>query len=701
MALTVEQGPLIASLYASAGFSLFGAMVSASVASLKVRIHGLWWLSALCALATCFQISIALFHTAPTFEYAVIAHKWQNTLAYLLLITLAGLIGDVTQARHTKALVGGLTLIGAVLIPLNALLPFGMRFDSVHAFEIMVFSWGEQLHTLRGEPGWLNPAARTVFISVFLWAFVKTYQQLKSGHVITAVLLGLGVLLLFAATVVSALIEWAGINLIYIGGYGFILFSMIAAFLIMREVRDANVQLANANLALQQELDNHRSTQKIVEHLAYNDTLTDIPNRAGLFHFLHAALDTARYSQQKLAVLHIDIDRFDVINDTLGPNMGDRILLEVAQRIQSHMSGDDFVARLNGDEFICVVTGLHIVTVAETLAAALHQSLTQPFLIDDYQLHITASIGIALFPGDGESTHTLLTASDLAKREAKRFGCNQTRFFHHRLNEAIHERLLMGNALRTALPQRQFELYFQPQVDANNGRITSVEALIRWHHPQEGLIGPDRFIGIAEEMHLMVAIGRWVLDDACRILGLWRRAGITEIGMAVNISAQQLHSSELIDNIVQALARHELSGKDLELEITESMLLDDPDFCTEQLQKLSALGIKIAMDDFGTGYSSLSHLKHLPIDTLKIDRCFVRELENNHDDATICAATISMAKSLGLDTVAEGVENELQAEVLRTLACERFQGFLYARPMPATTACEFIRKQHHTDCSTL
>jgi EAL domain-containing protein (putative c-di-GMP-specific phosphodiesterase class I) len=251
----------------------------------------------------------------------------------------------------------------------------------------------------------------------------------------------------------------------------------------------------------------------------------------------------------------------------------------------------------------------------------------------------------------------------------------------------------LGNALRVALDEKQFELYFQPQIDAQSGWIVGLEALIRWRHPEKGLIPPDRFIPLAEEMRLISAIGAWVIDEACRIVAEWRKIGIHGLRVAVNLSAQQLRQNDLVDIVRTALEHHRLTGNDLELEVTESMVMEDPDLCIAQLQRLKALGITLAMDDFGTGYSSLAYLKRLPIDTLKIDRSFVRDLEIDDNDKVICATTISMANSLGLDTVAEGVETGDQARVLRELNCNRFQGYFYARPMPAAAATDFIRQQ--------
>jgi diguanylate cyclase (GGDEF)-like protein len=393
-------------------------------------------------------------------------------------------------------------------------------------------------------------------------------------------------------------------------------------------------------------------TRQNASRQVYHDPLTTLPSRAGLFERAGQLLEAAQRHGHALFMLHIDIDRFDVINDTLGPRVGDLLLRQIGRRLQARMRGDDFVARMNADEFICVLTVMpgkdrtqpsaqpSTQPSAQATAEHLLEALRQPFEIDGHLLHLTASLGIALYPDDGRTVETLLTACDLATREAKRLGSNQACSYHPQMNAEIQERLHLGNALRAALAANQFELHFQPKVDAADGRILGFEALLRWHHPQEGLIPPVRFIPIAEETRLIVPIGAWVIDQACRTLADWRQEGLDDLHMAVNLSRQQLVAPDLVEVVKAALARHGLQGKDLELEITESMVMDDPDQCIARLNELSALGIALSMDDFGTGYSSLAYLKRLPIDTLKIDRSFVMDIEVDPNDVAICATTI-------------------------------------------------------------
>ena len=692
MTLGIEPGLLIIALHVSAGFAVFGSMVCAGVAVSGIHIRAIWWLAAMCAAAAGFQLCVASFHVAHNLEAAIEMQRWQNAWGATQLFSLAGFLAVFTRQRYQLPFLLGMGALFLVLILMSFTMPTGARFAGEFHSVVMELPWGERLQMLRGEPSRSVNGGRLLFSAVFAWGFYRVALQYFKEDKTTAIVMAAGLLILTLSIALGGLVESGRLEWIYFGGFGYIFFAVLALYLVVREMLVSNARLGETAAALQRELDSHQQTQKVVQHLAYYDTLTDLPSRAGLFERIRQPMEAARRNAGQLVMLHIDIDRFDVINDTLGPNIGDQLLQQVSRRLQAHMHGNDFVARMNADEFICVVTALPQVVDASLFAERLHEALRRPFEIDTHTLHITVSIGIAVYPDDAESAEALLTASDLATREAKRHGSNQTQFFRPELNAAIQERLHVGNAMRVALAGGQFELYFQPQISSRDGRITSLEALIRWHHPGEGLIMPNRFIPIAEETLMIVPIGAWVIDESCRMLAQWRKAGIFDIRVAVNLSAQQLHQPELLSVVTDALARHGLSGRDLELEITESMVMEDPDLCIAQLNKLSNLGIRLAMDDFGTGYSSLSYLKRLPIDTLKIDRSFVMDIEDNANDAAICATTISMATTLGLDTVAEGVETEVQADMLRNLNCERFQGFLYARPMPADAVVEFVRK---------
>ncbi|MDR1994591.1 EAL domain-containing protein [Azonexus sp.] len=436
------------------------------------------------------------------------------------------------------------------------------------------------------------------------------------------------------------------------------------------------------------DISEQKAAEERIEHLTHRDSLTGLFNRHNLEIRLSQALLSARRENQFLAVLFIDLDRFKVINDTLGHPVGDQLLIEVAQRLLGCVRESDIVARQGGDEFVVVVNTLDSPAMASLVAAKILQALAQPYDIGNDRLHTSPSIGIAIFPGDGEDTATLMKNADAAMYYAKEQGRNNLQYFTAELNAAACERLRLERELRMALEQNQFELHYQPQFagDASDFiRPQGVEALIRWRHPQRGLVPPDRFIPVAEESGLIEAIGDWVLDEAGRQLAEWKQAGIGPRRVAVNISVHQLRNAGLVGRVGEIMQRYHLGQDELELEITESVAMSDPASAIEQLDALRRLGVMLAIDDFGTGYSSLAYLKRLPIQVLKLDRAFVRDIETDENDAAISAATLALAHSLGLKVVAEGIETEGQSRFLRAHGCDLLQGYLYGRPEPAAT----------------
>jgi len=436
------------------------------------------------------------------------------------------------------------------------------------------------------------------------------------------------------------------------------------------------------------DISERKATEERIERLAHHDSLTGLFNRYNLEIRLSQALLTARREKHFLAVLFIDLDHFKVINDTLGHAIGDQLLVEVARRLQGCVRESDIVARQGGDEFVVVINTLDSPAVASLVAAKILHALSQPYDISNNRLHTSPSIGIAIFPGDGEDAETLMKNADAAMYHAKGQGRNNLQYFTAELNAAASERLLLERELREALKQNQLELHYQPQFAADADdfvRPQAVEALVRWRHPQRGLVPPGRFIPVAEESGLIEAIGNWVLDEAGRQLAEWKRAGIGPRRVAVNISVHQLRNGGLVERVGNILKNHHLAHDELELEITESAAMSNPASAIEQLEALRHLGVTLAIDDFGTGYSSLAYLKRLPIQILKLDQTFVRDIETDENDAAISAATLALAHSLGLKVVAEGIETEGQSRFLRAHGCDLLQGYLYGRPEPAAT----------------
>jgi diguanylate cyclase (GGDEF)-like protein/PAS domain S-box-containing protein len=461
-------------------------------------------------------------------------------------------------------------------------------------------------------------------------------------------------------------------------------------------IRDSEGRVKN-HIATFVDITARKAAEKHIYQLAHHDPLTGLYNRFSLEERLGQALMQVQRESGKLALMFIDMDRFKVINDTLGHNVGDMLLVEIAKRLQAAVRDSDIVARIGGDEFVVVLTGIDESLAAMTVAAKMVISLGAPYEIGEHLLHSTPSVGISLFPEDSRDAEGLMKSADTAMYHAKAQGRNNYQFFTKELNAAAQERFALERDLRVALERGQYEVYYQPKIETCGGRVSGVEALIRWNHPQKGLIPPDRFIPIAEETGLIEAIGLWVLDEACRQLALWRGQGFASLKMAVNLSPRQLRDPNLVGELQQILTKHHIIDGELELEVTETSAMANAEQAIEQMHAIRATGVELAIDDFGTGYSSLAYLKLFPIQTLKLDRTFVRDIEVDENDAAICMATIALAHTLGLKVVAEGVETEAQRAFLASYDCDSLQGYLFSRPLPAAEITEYL-KTHRQSC---
>lgn len=428
-----------------------------------------------------------------------------------------------------------------------------------------------------------------------------------------------------------------------------------------------------------------------IEYLASHDSLTDLPNRETFNGLLREAIEMAERHDHRFAVLFIDLDRFKVINDSLGHEAGDLLLLEVASRLRGALRASDAVARLGGDEFVVILDQCGEIDDVQRIAAELLTALAEPMELAGHECHTTASIGIAMYPANGSDAQTLTKNADMAMYLAKEDGKNGYRFFSKEVKTQSIERLSLESALRRALEREQFSLNYQPKVEMETGQITGVEALLRWTHPDLGSVSPAQFIPLAEETGLIVPIGRWVLNEACAQAMAWQRRGLLPLSMAVNLSPRQFADEHLLQDIDEALAASGMSPVLLQLEVTESMMMRNVGRALKVLDAIQSRGIRLAIDDFGTGYSSMSLMKHFPIDTIKIDRSFVRDLPQDSEDQAIAQAIISMGKALGMTVVAEGVENLEQEAFLRTHGCDEMQGFLISKPLPAQQMAELLR----------
>nr|MBL8411363.1 EAL domain-containing protein [Dechloromonas sp.] len=440
-----------------------------------------------------------------------------------------------------------------------------------------------------------------------------------------------------------------------------------------------------------------RQAEERMRHIAQHDALTGLPNRLALLMRLAQLLPEARRHQWNIAIMFIDLDRFKIINDTLGHQIGDEMLREVACRLSSVIRETDFVARLGGDEFVILLPGIATPADAAIVANKIIAALSTAIQVDGHELHTSPSIGISLFPDDGPDGDSILKNADTAMYHAKSAGRNNYQFFATEMNRVTAERLDIERKLRHAIARNELTLCFQPQFGAHSNQPTGVEALLRWLHPTDGMIRPDRFIPVAEETGIIVEIGEWVLRNACREMKHWIDAGLLPMRMAVNVSARQLRRRDFCETVAGALAESGLPPELLELEITESSVMENPDEAIVILQRLGRMGVTLAIDDFGTGYSSLAYLKLFPIDHLKIDRSFVADIEHDLNDRAIAFGTIALAHSLGLNVIAEGVETEDQLDLLRSNGCDEVQGYLFSKPLNSAAAFAFLHARQTTE----
>jgi diguanylate cyclase (GGDEF)-like protein len=427
-----------------------------------------------------------------------------------------------------------------------------------------------------------------------------------------------------------------------------------------------------------------------LSHLAQHDFLTDLPNRVLLNDRINQAIAFAeRYSKQ-LAVMFVDLDHFKKINDSHGHALGDKLLQEVAVRLVASVRRSDTVSRQGGDEFIVLLSQVGYAEDAVFIARKILGCLAAPYSIDQKHLFINASIGVSTYPGDGKDAETLIHKADTAMYDAKKLGRNNYQFFRADMQARVLEWQSLEGSLRNALGRNEFALHYQPKVDLKTAEISGVEALLRWNHPERGLVSPAQFVPIAEESGLIVSIGEWVLREACHQVRAWKEAGLPAVRMAVNVSAVQFMGDDFLSVVRDVLVETGVQPHHLELELTETVLMRDADSAIETLNALKSIGVQLAVDDFGTGYSSFSYLRRFPLDALKVDRSFINEISPDSDNATILSALINIGKSLNYRVIAEGVETPEQLHFLQKQGCTEGQGYYFCRPVSAEKCAEFL-----------
>jgi diguanylate cyclase (GGDEF)-like protein len=461
---------------------------------------------------------------------------------------------------------------------------------------------------------------------------------------------------------------------------------IFAAEMIEHGALDCLVMAETSDNTLRRVLRYAEETRRTRRHIAWlknYDALTELPNRELLRAHLDEAVAQAKADNRLLAVLMLNLDRFKLVNETLGPSRGDRLLQEVGSRLRACLPESDFLARHNGDEFVAVSQGLSTAQDATLIAQKMLNALSRPVMIEGHEVYVTGSIGISIYPPDGDDSEILISNADAAVSRAKDTGRNHYQFYTLDMNAKTTRRLSLESELRRALERGEFVLHYQPQFDLAQRRITGFEALARWQHPDLGLVPPNDFIPLAEETGLIAPLGEWVLREACAQAKIWHTNGHRDLRMAVNLSSRQFFQENVLETVTRALDKTHLPPGCLELELTESCVMQNPDEATVTLCLLNNMGIRIAIDDFGTGHSSLNHLKRFPIDCLKIDRSFVHDVTLNPEDGAIVQAIIAMAHGLKLTVVAEGVETIEQLRFLESFNCDMIQGYLVSRPLTA------------------
>jgi diguanylate cyclase (GGDEF)-like protein/PAS domain S-box-containing protein len=475
---------------------------------------------------------------------------------------------------------------------------------------------------------------------------------------------------------------------------------VLPVWLTVSVVRNGKGQIQNY-IGIDTNLNEIMQMQKKVEFLAYHDSLTNLPNRVYFERHIKDVLERGRHKGIEIAILFIDLDRFKVINDTLGHSVGDKMLMELASRISKLLNNKHLFARIGGDEFVIAMELEDGREDASRMASAILRVVGEPIWIKDYYLNTTASIGITLFPEDAKDAHTLIRYADSAMYAAKEKGKDTFQFYTKVLSEQVEERLHIEQELLYALERDELSLYFQPQFDLESNKILGVEALLRWHNATLGNVSPDRFISIAEETGMIVKIGEWVFEEACRTYMEWSNAGLEIGSISINVSTVQFRDEEILDRLKLIMENIGIAPEHVELEITERFIMEHSTSNLTVLESLRDLGCKISVDDFGTGYSSLSYMKQLPLDTIKIDRSFVSELPENSHDVEVTRAIIALSKSLGYQVIAEGVETAQQAVFLKEQHCDMAQGYFFARPMDKETFMQYLKEKHNKNKGSL
>ena len=564
----------------------------------------------------------------------------------------------------------------------------------------IVFPWGETVSVLSATPGKLLSFYFGASYIIYIWALWRCQVMWRSGLRYKAIPLATYLLIQLAAVIRDRYYGVSGVEYIPVGQFVFLALVLIMSFALLREMRRRTIELEESLSALQTETERRRHVENRLHHMAYHDYLTDLPNRRLLREILNGALKHHHNTGQLGAIVFLDLDHFKTINDSLGHQVGDKLLQQIAERLRNALPESRCVSRLGGDEFAVVMGNLgsdrhEAEATALRAAEVLRDSLIQPFIINHHELVVGTSIGVTLFPNEKADVTGLFRQADLALYSAKAAGRNTAAVFAAQMQEDAGLRLVVEKGLRTALDKRELKIFFQPQLNMN-GDLIGAEALLRWSHPEYGLMEPRHFISVAEETGLIHVIGDYVLSNVCTYIRKWNQAKLpTPPRLAINVSPWQLATAGFAPKVNRAIELAGVNPSRLTLEITENAVLQDIEEVANTIRELSAIGVRFSIDDFGSGYSALASLKKLPLHELKIDRIFISEMRLDPPDQFI-STIIAMAHNMGLYVIAEGVETEAQRHALATLGCHGYQGYLISKPLPVREFERWLKNQRPT-----
>lgn len=628
-----------------------------------------------------FQYYTGMYYEATSINMVITAFKMQVTVSILILLSMYIFISEYTHTPIRKSFLVALTLVTILGLYENTISPYGLRFESITSSFSFVLPWGEEIKHYYGNSSPFFNILRLVLISILIWGIGRAKVHFTTNRYESILLVIFFITFIFAM-VIGVLIDVKHLEFVYIVGFTYFFLVISMTFSLGHRIFIQQKKLEEATEKLLHENNLRQQVEKDFMHSVQYDQLTGLPNRAVMIIRLNELIQHACLTSSKIAILFIDLDNFKDINNSLGHSIGDNVLMNVSKKIAGEIRETDYLARLGGDEFCILIPSLISYDEATSLSMKLIESFKEAIFIGEHELYVGCSIGISIYPNDGETPIELLRNADSAMYKAK-VERNSCQLYTDDMTKKALERISLETSLRQALAKEEFIVYYQAQVNGHTGALIGLEALIRWQHPTLGLMPPSMFIPLAEETALIVSLDRLVMKTAMKQIKIWYKNGFNPGILAINLAVKQLQKKDFVSTIQNLCDEIQFKPQWLELEITESKIMKNPEESITVLKQISEMGIDIAVDDFGTGHSSLSYLKRLPIDKLKIDKSFIDGLPNDDEDASICKAIIALAKSLNLSIIAEGVETVDQRDFLIQSGCDNIQGYLYGKPIPA------------------